>query len=48
MEDVYDLKDLGSGVIHDPECDSPAFRKDDVDLQVWTPPRVNSQDRANM
>jgi hypothetical protein len=35
MEDVYDSKDLGSGVIHGTECDFLAFRKDDVDLQVW-------------
>lgn len=35
MEDVYDSKDLGSGVIHGVECDFLALRKDDVDLQVW-------------
>ena len=35
MEDVYDLKDLGSGVINGTECDFLAFRKDEVDLQVW-------------
>ena len=35
MEDVYDSKDLGSGVINGAECDFVAFRKDDVDLQVW-------------
>lgn len=35
MEDVYDSKDLGSGVIHGIECDFVAFRKDDVDLQLW-------------
>ncbi|MGO4831073.1 DUF2092 domain-containing protein [Rhizobiaceae sp. 2RAB30] len=35
MEDVYDSKDLGSGVINGVECDSLAFRKDDVDLQIW-------------
>ena len=35
MEDVYDSKDLGSGVINGVECDFLAFRKDDVDLQMW-------------
>jgi hypothetical protein len=35
MEDVYDSKDLGSGVINGVECDSLAFRKDDVDFQIW-------------
>jgi hypothetical protein len=35
MEDVYDSKDLGSGVINGAECDFVAFRKDDVDFQVW-------------
>ena len=35
MQDVYDSKDLGSGVINGVECDSVAFRKDDVDLQIW-------------
>ena len=35
MEDVYDSKDLGSGVINGTECDFLAFRKDDVDLQMW-------------
>ena len=35
MEDVYDSKDLGSGVINGTECDFLAFRKDDVDLQIW-------------
>ena len=35
MEDVYDLKDLGSGVINGTECDFLAFRKDEVDLQIW-------------
>jgi hypothetical protein len=32
---VYDSKDLGSGVINGAECDSLAFRKDDVDFQIW-------------
>ena len=35
MQDVYDSKDLGSGVINGTECDSLAFRKDDVDFQIW-------------
>ena len=35
MEDVYDSKDIGSGVISGAECDHLAFRKDDVDLQIW-------------
>ena len=35
MQDVYDSKDLGSGVINGTECDSLAFRKNDVDLQIW-------------
>ena len=35
MEDVYDSKDLGSGVINGTECDFLAFRKDEVDLQIW-------------
>lgn len=35
MQGVYDSKDLGSGVINGAECDSLAFRKDDVDFQIW-------------
>ena len=35
MKGVYDSKDLGSGVINGAECDSLAFRKDDVDFQIW-------------
>ena len=35
VQGVYDAKDLGSGVINGVECDSLAFRKDDVDWQVW-------------
>ena len=35
MEGVYDSKDLGSGVINGAECDFLAFRKDDVDFQIW-------------
>lgn len=35
MLDVVDIKDLGSGVIGGVECDSLAFRKGDVDWQIW-------------
>ena len=35
MDDVYDSKDLGSGVINGAECDFLAFRKDEVDFQIW-------------
>ena len=35
MQDVYDSKDLGSGVINGAECDFLAFRKDEVDFQIW-------------
>ena len=35
MDGVYDSKDLGSGVINGKECDFLAFRKDEVDFQVW-------------
>ncbi|PLU68287.1 hypothetical protein BMJ21_16975 [Sinorhizobium medicae] len=35
VQGVYDSKDLGSGVINGAECDSLAFRKDDVDFQIW-------------
>ena len=35
MQDVYDSKDLGSGVINGAECDFLALRKDEVDLQIW-------------
>ena len=35
MQGVYDSKDLGSGVINGAECDSIAFRKDEVDFQIW-------------
>ena len=31
MQDVHDSKDLGSGVIDEVECDTLAFRKNDVD-----------------
>lgn len=35
MADVVDVKDLGSGVIDGVECDYLAFRKADLDLQIW-------------
>jgi len=35
MADVNDIKDLGSGVIGGVECDYFAFRKDEVDFQIW-------------
>jgi len=35
MANVVDVKDLGSGVIGGMECDSLAFRKADVDFQIW-------------
>ena len=35
MQDVYDSKDLGSGVVNGVECDTLAFRKKDVDFQIW-------------
>jgi hypothetical protein len=35
MEGVVDVKDLGSGVIGGTECDHLAFRKKDVDWQIW-------------
>jgi|SRR5271169_4147292 len=35
MSDVIDVKDLGSGVIGGIECDHLAFRKKEVDFQIW-------------
>jgi hypothetical protein len=35
MQDVVDVKDLGSGVIGDVECDYLAFRAKQVDWQIW-------------
>jgi hypothetical protein len=35
MLDVVDIKDLGSGVIDGVECDYLAFRKKEVDWQIW-------------
>jgi hypothetical protein len=35
MLDVVDTKDLGSGVIAGVECDHLAFRKKEVDWQIW-------------
>lgn len=35
MQDVVDVKDLGSGVIGGIECDYLAFRAKEVDWQIW-------------
>jgi hypothetical protein len=35
MEEVVDVKDLGSGVIGGTECDWLAFRTPEVDWQIW-------------
>jgi hypothetical protein len=35
MQDVDDIKDLGSGVIGGVECDYLAFRAKEVDWQIW-------------
>ena len=35
MQDVVDVKDLGSGVISGVACDYLAFRTDEVDWQIW-------------
>ena len=35
MSEVIDVKDLGSGVIGGVECDYLAFRKKEVDFQIW-------------
>jgi hypothetical protein len=35
MANVLDAKDLGSGVIGGVECDHLAFRKKDVDWEIW-------------
>jgi hypothetical protein len=35
MLDVVDVKDLGSGVVGGVECDFLAFRKNEVDFQIW-------------
>jgi hypothetical protein len=35
MAGVTDIKDLGSGVIGGNECDHLAFRKKEVDWQIW-------------
>jgi len=35
MSGVNDIKDLGSGVIGGVECDHLAFRKKDIDWQIW-------------
>jgi len=35
MLDVVDVKDLGSGVVGGVECDTFAFRTNEVDWQIW-------------
>jgi hypothetical protein len=35
MSGVIDVKDLGSGVMGDIECDHFAFRKKEVDFEIW-------------
>lgn len=35
MQDVVDVKDLGSGVVQGVECDHLAFRSEEVDWQIW-------------
>ena len=35
MREVYDVKDLGIGVVGGVVCDSLAFRADEVDWQIW-------------
>jgi hypothetical protein len=35
MRDVVDVKDLGSGIVGGVECDHLAFRKPEVDWQIW-------------
>jgi hypothetical protein len=35
MQDVVDIKDLGSGVVGGVECDYFAFRAKEVDWQIW-------------
>lgn len=35
MSDVIDIKDLGSGVVGGVECDFLAFRKKEIDFQIW-------------
>ena len=35
ISDVTDVKDLGSGVVGGVECDSLAFRTEQVDWQIW-------------
>lgn len=35
MENVIDIKDLGSGVVGGVECDHLAFRTKEVDWQIW-------------
>ncbi len=35
MQDVVDVKDLGSGVVGGVECDYLAFRAKEIDWQIW-------------
>ena len=35
MVDVSDVKDLGSGMVGNVECNSLAFRSSEVDFQIW-------------
>ncbi len=35
MQNVVDVKDLGSGVVNGMECDYFAFRAEEVDWQIW-------------
>lgn len=35
LENVTDIKDLGSGIIGGVECNSLAFRTEEVDWQIW-------------
>jgi len=35
LQDVTEVKDLGSGVVGGVECDFLAFRKPDIDFQIW-------------
>ncbi len=35
LDDVTDIKDLGSGVVGGVECDHFAFRSEEVDWEIW-------------
>jgi hypothetical protein len=45
MDGVTDIKDLGSGVIGGIECDYFAFRKKEVDWQIWIAQGANPYPR---